>query len=97
MPNPLARHENRQFHMQFDFTHLERRRMPVAHQVTNKARIILHGFCPLTVADSRSLADGGIIPHIVDNPHKPMIQNGLCAVKVIFHTWRHSPQGQLRI
>ena len=71
--------------------------MPVAHQVTNEARIILYGFCPFAVADPRGLADGGIIAHIIDHPHKPVVQNRLGTVKMFFHAWRNSPQGKLGI
>ena len=74
--NPLTGHKDGQFNVQFDFAHFKRGCVPVAHQIPNQPPILLHLFCAAAVRHAGGLRDGGIIAHIINHPHKPMIQNG---------------------
>ena len=95
MADPLTRHENRQLHMQLDLAHLERGRMPMPHQIADKPLVILHRFGAFAVRHTRRLANGGIIAHVIDHPHKPMIQHRNGRIKMLLDPRRDRPQSGL--
>ena len=85
MANPLACHKNRQFNVQFDFAHFKWGRMPMTHQVTDQPFVILNRLCAFAVTHPRGLTNRGVIPHIIDHPHKPVIQHGIGRIQMLFH------------
>ena len=90
--NPLARHKNRQFHVQFDFTHFKWRGMPMTHEIADQPLVVLNRLRPLAIADPCCLTDRCIVAHIVDNTYKTVVQNRYRLVKVLFDAIAHNPQ-----
>ena len=78
--------------MEFDLAHLERGRVPVAHQIADQTCVVLNGFGALTVRHTRRLTDRSVIAHVVHNPNKAVIQHGFDGVEVAFHPLGNSPQ-----
>ena len=90
--DPLTRHENRQLDVQLDLAHLERRRMPVAHQVTDQPLVVGHMPGAGTVRDAGGLDDGGIVAHVINDADKAVVQNLMRAVKMRLHPFGNRPQ-----
>ena len=67
MADPLARDENRQFDVELDLAHLERRGVPVAHQIADQAGILLHPPGAAAIGDAGRLHDRGVVAHVVDD------------------------------
>ena len=76
VPDPLTRHEDRQLHVILDFAHLKRRAVPVAHQITDQAAILIRRARAAAIGNARSLHNGGVIAHVIDHPDKAVIQHG---------------------
>ena len=61
----LARDEDRLLNVQLEDTHLEGCGVPMPHQVSDQATVLVDGLGPLPVADPCRLDYGGIVAHIV--------------------------------
>jgi hypothetical protein len=73
--DPLARDEDRQLDVQLDLAHLERRRVPVAHQVADQAGVVARGLRARAVADARGLDDRAIVAHVVDDADEAVVEH----------------------
>jgi predicted pyridoxine 5'-phosphate oxidase superfamily flavin-nucleotide-binding protein len=81
--DPLAGDEDRQFDVEFDFAHLKRCRVVVAHQVADQAFVVLDGFGAFAIADAGGLADGGVITHVVDKADMAVVKDLVGRVQVL--------------
>ena len=63
--------------MELDRAHLERRGVPVAHQVANQAAVLADATGARAVGNPGRLHDRRIIPHVVDHPDEPVVQHGI--------------------
>ena len=48
----------------------------MAHQVADEARILAHLARAAAVGNPRRLHDRGVVPHVVDHPDEPVIEDG---------------------
>ena len=92
--DPLAGNEHRQLDVKLDLAHLERRRVPVPHQIPDQPFVILHGFGAAPIADAGGLGDGSIVAHIVDDPDQPVVKNRVRGVKMTLHPVGRGAQGR---
>src|SRR5208282_4118724 len=77
MTDPLTSDVHREPNEELVLDHLERRRVPVAHQVSNQSPIVSCGLRTLPVGDARRLNDSGVVPHVVNQSHEPMGKDGM--------------------
>jgi hypothetical protein len=70
MSNPLPGDEDWKSDQELVLHHLERRGMPMPHEVANQASVIANGFRPLTVGDAGGLDNRRVVPHVVDESDK---------------------------
>ena len=73
--DPLPRHEDRQLHVVFDLAHLERRGVPVPHQVADQPGILADPARAAAVDDPRRLHDGRVVAHVVDDADEAVIEH----------------------
>ncbi len=92
VPDPLAGDKDGQFDVQLDLAHLERGRVPVAHQVADQPFVVLHRFGAFAVGHARRLTDRGIVAHIVDDADEAVVEHVVGFVKVPFHPFGHRAQ-----
>ena len=90
MPNPLAGDKDRQFDMEFEFHHLKRSRVLVAHQVANQTAVFMTLFGAFAVGDPRGLYDRIVGAHNIHQAHEAMIENLEFAPQEIIHIGRHN-------
>ena len=76
MPDPLPRDKDWQLHMVFDFAHLKRCAVAVAHEVADQAAILIRRAGAAPVRYARRLHNGRVIAHVVNHPDKAVIQYG---------------------
>src|SRR5882724_10740801 len=84
MADPLARHEDRQLHVELDLAHLEGRGVAVAQQVVDEAAVLAHLLGALAVGDARRLHDRGVIAHVVDDAHEAVVEHREGLVENLF-------------
>ena len=94
VPDPLAGDKHRQFDMQFHLAHLERGRMPVAHQIADQPFVIGHRFGATAIRYPCRLTNRRIIAHVINHPDKSVVQHRDRGVQVPLHPVRHCAQGQ---
>ena len=92
--DPLARDEDRQFHVQLQLAHLERRGVPHAHQVVDQPAIVADLLGAAPVRHARRLHDRGVIAHVVDHPHEPAIEHRERLIQDLLERRHHGAQGR---
>ena len=50
--------------------------MPVAHQITDQAAILIRRARATAIGNAGCLHNGGVIAHVIDHPDKAVIQHG---------------------
>ena len=95
--DPLARDEHGQFDVQLDLAHLERGRVPVAHEVADQAFVVGDGLGALAVRDPRGLRDGGVIAHVVDEAHEAVVEHRDGLIEVRLHGGDGGAQRWMRV
>ena len=95
MADPLARHEDRQLHVVLDLAHLERRRVPVPHQVVDEPAILADLLGAAAVAHARGLHHGRVVAHVVDDPDEAVIEHGQRLVEDFLQRRSDGSQGRL--
>ena len=75
MPDPLAGDEDGQLDVVLDVTHLERRGVGVAHQVSNQACVLPGALGAGAVGNAGGLHHGAVAAHVVDDAHEAVIKN----------------------
>jgi hypothetical protein len=83
--DPLAGDEDGQLDVELDFAHLERGRVPVAHEVADQALVIGDRLGALAIADAGGLRDGAVVAHVVDDADKAVVQNGMRGIEALLH------------
>ena len=83
--DPLAGDEDRQLDVELDLAHLERGRVPVAHEIADEAFVVLHRLGAAPVADAGGLGDGGVVAHIVDDADEAVVEDRVGEVEVRLH------------
>jgi len=73
--DPLAGDEDRQLAVELEHDVLERRRVPVPHQVVDEPGILPDGLRAGPVGHARGLDDARVAAHVVDQPHEATVQN----------------------
>jgi hypothetical protein len=96
MADPLARHEDRQLDVVLDLAHLERRGVPVAHQVVDQPAVLADLLGAAAVGDARRLHDGGVVAHVVDHPDEAVVEHRDRLVENLLERRRDRPQRLLR-
>ena len=91
VPDPLARHEDRQLHVQLDRAHLERRGVPVAHQIADQPAILADPPGAAAVGDARGLNHGGVVAHVVDDADEAMVEDRDGPVEQVLHGRNSGP------
>ena len=74
MPDPLPRHEDRQFHVKLDRRHLEGRRMPVPQEVVDQPAILAHLAGAAAVGHARRLHYRRVVAHVVDHAEEAVVE-----------------------
>ena len=85
MPDPLARHEDRQLDVELELAHLERRRVSMAHEVVDQSGVLAHLLGAGAVGHARGLHDRGVVAHVVDHPDEPVVEDRDRLVQERFH------------
>ena len=73
--DPLPRDKDRQFDVVLDLAHLERRRVPVPHQIVDEAPVLADPPGAAPVGDARRLHDRAVVAHVVDDPDKAVVEH----------------------
>ncbi len=97
VPDPLPCHEDRQLHVVLDLAHLERRGVPMAHQVLDKPAVLADLLGALAVGDAGRLHDRRIVAHVIDYAHEAMIQHGRRLVEDRLQRRHRGAAGRLRL
>src|SRR5579859_2778074 len=96
MPDPLTSHEDRELDVQFDLTHLERRRVAMPHEVVDEPGVLADLLGPGAVRHARRLHDRGVVAHVVDDPDEPVIEDRDRLVEKRLHRRHGRPTGLVR-
>ena len=75
MANPLACNKDGEFDVKFDLTHFKGGGMLVPHQILNQPFVRSDPFGSFAIRDSSSLNNRLVIPHIINDADKSMIEN----------------------
>ena len=75
VPDPLPGDEDRQLHVQLELAHLERARVPVAHQVVDQAAVVADLLGAAAVGHPRRLHDRGVVAHVVDDADEAVVED----------------------
>src|SRR6185369_5911484 len=75
MPDPLPPAVHRHADVELDLAHLERRRVPVAHQVAHEPAVFADLARSAAVRHARSLHDRFVGAHVVDDAYEAVVEH----------------------
>ena len=61
--------------MELDLAHLERRGVRVTHEIAHQRAVVLHPLGPGAIGNPSRLDHGGVVSHVIHDPHEPVIEN----------------------
>ena len=76
MADPLPPAVHRHADQELDLGHLERRGVPVPHQVADQRAVVGDLARAFAVADARRLHHGLVVAHHVDQADEPVVEHG---------------------